>query len=71
MVFGRLAGEGAAKRAEEFKGWNEAAITAQVQAVQDRIDALMAQEGDENWADIRTEMGHSMEAGCGIYRQED
>ena len=71
VVFGRLAGEGAAKRAEEFKGWNEAAITAQVQAVQDRIDALMAQEGDENWADIRTEMGHSMEAGCGIYRQED
>ncbi len=31
----------------------------------------MNQEGDENWADIRTEMGHTMEAGCGIYRQED
>ena len=36
-----------------------------------RIAALMNQEGDENWADIRTEMGHTMEAGCGIYRQED
>lgn len=31
----------------------------------------MNQQGDENWADIRTEMGHSMEAGCGIYRRED
>ncbi|MGF1726353.1 fumarate reductase (quinol) flavoprotein subunit [Photobacterium nomapromontoriensis] len=71
VVFGRLAGEGAAKRAEEFKGWNDAAVTAQTEAVQARIDALLAQEGDENWADIRTEMGHSMEAGCGIYRQQD
>jgi len=70
VVFGRLAGEGAAKRAVEFKGWNEASITKQIQAVQDRIDALMSQEGDENWSDIRTEMGHSMEAGCGIYREE-
>lgn len=71
VVFGRLAGEGAAQRVEEFTGWNEESISKQVQAVQGRIDALMAQEGDENWADIRTEMGHSMEAGCGIYRQED
>ncbi|MGF1683537.1 fumarate reductase (quinol) flavoprotein subunit [Photobacterium minamisatsumaniensis] len=71
VVFGRLAGEGAAKRAEEFKGWNEESITQQIQAVQGRIDTLMTQEGDENWSDIRTEMGHSMEAGCGIYRQED
>ncbi|MFC1507819.1 fumarate reductase (quinol) flavoprotein subunit [Pseudomonadota bacterium] len=71
VVFGRLAGEGAAKRAAEFKGWNEESITKQMKAVQDRIDALLTQEGDENWSDIRTEMGHSMEAGCGIYRQED
>ncbi|MGF1874382.1 fumarate reductase (quinol) flavoprotein subunit [Photobacterium frigidiphilum] len=70
VVFGRLAGEGAAKRAVEFKGWNEASITKQIQAVQARIDALMSQEGDESWSDIRTEMGHSMEAGCGIYREE-
>ncbi|MBE8130300.1 fumarate reductase (quinol) flavoprotein subunit [Photobacterium damselae] len=71
VVFGRLAGEGAAERASEFKGWNDAAIAEQIQAVQDRIDVLMNQEGNENWADIRTEMGHTMEAGCGIYRQED
>ncbi|GHA59231.1 fumarate reductase (quinol) flavoprotein subunit [Photobacterium aphoticum] len=71
VVFGRQAGEGAAKRAAEFQGWNDAAVAEQMQAVQDRIDALLAQEGNENWADIRTEMGHTMEAGCGIYRQQD
>lgn len=53
------------------KGWNDAAIDAQIKEVEARIQALMNQEGDENWADIRTEMGHTMEAGCGIYRQED
>ena len=28
----------------------------------------MKQEGNENWAKIRDEMGMSMEEGCGIYR---
>ncbi|CZF85120.1 fumarate reductase (quinol) flavoprotein subunit [Grimontia marina] len=71
VVFGRVAGEGAADRAAEFKGWNEAEIANQMEAVKARIDVLMSQEGDENWAEIRTEMGHTMEAGCGIYRRED
>ncbi|MEZ8149263.1 fumarate reductase (quinol) flavoprotein subunit [Enterovibrio norvegicus] len=71
VVFGRVAGEGAVERAREFAGWNDEEITRQIKAVEARIDALMNQEGDENWADIRTEMGHSMEAGCGIYRRED
>jgi fumarate reductase flavoprotein subunit len=70
VVFGRQTGEGAAKRASEFQGWNDQAIDEQVQAAQARIQALLEQEGDENWADIRTEMGHSMESGCGIYREE-
>jgi fumarate reductase flavoprotein subunit len=69
-VFGRQTGEGAAKRASEFQGWNDRAIDEQVEAVQARVQALLEQEGDENWADIRTEMGHSMESGCGIYREE-
>ncbi|MCV5224715.1 succinate dehydrogenase/fumarate reductase flavoprotein subunit, partial [Escherichia coli] len=60
VVFGRVAGENAVKRAAEFKGWNDAAIDAQVKAVEERIAKLMNQEGDENWAEIRTEMGHTM-----------
>lgn len=70
VVFGRLAGEKAAERAAEFTTWNDASIQTQIEAVEARIDVLLAQKGDENWADIRTEMGHSMEAGCGIYRKE-
>ncbi|WP_261888082.1 fumarate reductase (quinol) flavoprotein subunit [Vibrio rhizosphaerae] len=71
VVFGRVAGEHAAKRVETFKGWNDKAIEAQVKSVEQHIQSLMDQEGDENWADIRTEMGNAMEAGCGIYRQAD
>ena len=71
VVFGRVAGEGAVHRASEFKGWNETAINEQINKVQSDIERLLSQTGDENWADIRTEMGHTMEAGCGIYRQHD
>ena len=71
VVFGRVAGEHAAQRAKEFKGWNDASINSQIKATEDRIQTLLNQEGDESWSDIRTEMGHSMESGCGIYRQED
>jgi fumarate reductase flavoprotein subunit len=69
VVFGRVAGEHAVKRVEAFKGWNDQVIEAQVKAVEQHLQSLMDQEGDENWADIRTEMGNAMEAGCGIYRQ--
>lgn len=71
VVFGRVAGEHAVKRAQEFKGWNDKSIAKQVEAVEARIQSLMNQQGDENWATIRTEMGTTMESGCGIYRRED
>jgi fumarate reductase flavoprotein subunit len=71
VVFGRVAGETAEQRAGEFTGWDQKAIKAQMKAAEDRINALLMQEGDENWADIRNEMGHTMEAGCGIYRKAD
>ncbi len=71
VVLGRVAGESAAKHATTFAGWDDAKIAAQVKNVEARIEALRTQEGDENWATIRTEMGNSMEAGCGIYRQEN
>ena len=71
VVFGRVAGEQAAKHATNFKDWNQASISEQVQSIEKRLTDLINQEGDENWADIRNEMGHAMEAGCGIYRQHD
>jgi fumarate reductase flavoprotein subunit len=47
---------------------NSNLLDAQAQDVENRISALMKQEGKENWATIRDEMGLSMEEGCGIYR---
>ncbi len=36
--------------------------------MEQRLKDLVNQEGNENWAKIRDEMGLSMEEGCGIYR---
>jgi fumarate reductase flavoprotein subunit len=68
VVFGRIAGEQAAARAVEGHTVNSNLLDAQAQDVENRISALMKQEGKENWATIRDEMGLSMEEGCGIYR---
>ncbi|RJT09329.1 fumarate reductase (quinol) flavoprotein subunit [Rahnella inusitata] len=69
VVFGRMAGEQAALRAAQVTDFgNPAALDAQVQDIENRLSALMQQEGDENWAAIRDEMGLAMEEGCGIYR---
>jgi fumarate reductase flavoprotein subunit len=69
VVFGRMAGEKAAERAAEAKDTgNSAALDAQVRDIENRLAALMSQEGDESWAAIRDEMGLAMEEGCGIYR---
>ncbi|MBU9846667.1 fumarate reductase (quinol) flavoprotein subunit [Rahnella ecdela] len=69
VVFGRMAGEKAAERAAETKDTgNSAALDAQVRDIENRLAALMAQEGNESWAAIRDEMGLAMEEGCGIYR---
>lgn len=69
VVFGRMAGEQAALRAAQVTDFgNAAALDAQVQDIENRLSALMQQEGDESWAAIRDEMGLAMEEGCGIYR---
>lgn len=71
VVFGRVAGENAAKRALENTSVNQAARDAQAVDVEKRLHDLMNQEGNENWATIRDEMGMTMEEGCGIYRTEE
>lgn len=70
-VFGRVAGEQAALRAQEAGAANASALEAQASDVEGRLHALMKQEGTESWAAIRDEMGMSMEEGCGIYRTEE
>ncbi|XNM48305.1 FAD-binding protein [Escherichia coli] len=68
VVFGRLAGEQATERAATAGNGNEAAIEAQAAGVEQRLKDLVTQDGGENWAKIRDEMGLAMEEGCGIYR---
>lgn len=68
VVFGRLAGEQATERAATAGNGNEAAIEAQAAGVEQRLKDLVNQDGGENWAKIRDEMGTAMEEGCGIYR---
>ena len=68
VVFGRVAGEHAARRSLESGPANGSALDAQGRDVETRLGNLMKQEGSENWSKIRDEMGLSMEEGCGIYR---
>ncbi|RWR02853.1 fumarate reductase [[Pantoea] beijingensis] len=68
VVFGRLAGEQAAARAQMASPSNDAALNAQSKDIEKRLQALVNQQGSENLAILRDEMGMSMEEGCGIYR---
>lgn len=69
VVFGRMAGEQAARHARESSVPTMTnLLDAQANDVEQRLHTLMRQEGSENWAVIRDEMGLSMEEGCGIYR---
>ncbi|MBD2813316.1 fumarate reductase (quinol) flavoprotein subunit [Xenorhabdus sp. Flor] len=68
VVFGRLAGEEAVKRAQEATSANENALDAQTRDIEAKLNKLLNQQGNENWAKIRDELGTSMEEGCGIYR---
>ncbi|MEI7347877.1 fumarate reductase (quinol) flavoprotein subunit [Dickeya chrysanthemi] len=71
VVFGRVAGEKAVERSQSATPANAGALDAQAKDVEQRLHALMKQEGTESWAKIRDEMGLSMEEGCGIYRTTD
>ncbi|CDL86154.1 fumarate reductase (quinol) flavoprotein subunit [Xenorhabdus cabanillasii] len=68
VVFGRLAGEEAVKRAQEATCANENALDAQTRDIEAKLNKLLNQQGNENCAKIRDELGTSMEEGCGIYR---
>lgn len=71
VVFGRMAGENAIRRAQEASPANGGALDAQTRDIEQRLHDLMNQDGTESWAKIRDEMGISMEEGCGIYRTTD
>lgn len=68
VVFGRLAAEEAVRHVQSAAESNDTLLNAQAKDVEQHLHDLFNQEGGENWATIRDEMGQSMEEGCGIYR---
>ncbi len=73
LVFGARAGKAAAAFASEHPTLNLTALAAQVRDEQQRIskDLIRKEGGSERVARLRTEMTQAMEAGCGIYRDQE
>ncbi len=72
LVFGALAGRNAAQWAREHPISSVAALEKQADEEQMRIarDFINNHDGVERIAQIRTELQHTMESGCGIYRTD-
>ncbi len=72
LVFGRRAALSAAEYVAAAKPGNEAALVAQADASQARIDELFARSsGTESIAGLRKEMHETMGDGAGIYRTQE
>ncbi len=72
VVFGKQAGDGAARTAQSLGTCNTDKLLKQAQDVQKRVCAFKTMSGGkERIAQIRKEMVQSMEDGCGIYRMHD
>ena len=71
-VFGRVAGEDAARHAREAKAADEAALTRQAEAIERRASVLLTREdGRDRIATLRDAMGDTMEEGVGIFRSAE
>ncbi len=71
LVFGKRAGEAAAAFAKTQGEFDVSALEAQASEEHTRIRALLHSEGSHRPADLRIEMTHAMEDGCGIYRTDE
>ncbi|WP_447927829.1 fumarate reductase (quinol) flavoprotein subunit [Vreelandella sp. EE27] len=74
LVFGRLAGEQASRRAAHTEWADSALLHAQAERQQATLarlcDGTRSGSG-ENWVDLKHAMVQAMESGCGIYRTEE
>ena len=68
LVFGHVAGEMAADCAAGIEFGNETRLKSAAEDVIQKVTALFDGNGSEYAADIRREMGKTMEEGIGIYR---
>jgi fumarate reductase flavoprotein subunit len=71
LVFGARAGRHAVEYAKTARPLSDGAVTAQASDVENRIAALYKRTSSkERVPDLRKQMMHTMEEGCGIYRDE-
>jgi fumarate reductase flavoprotein subunit len=72
LVFGARAGRAAAAFAMEHRALDRPALVVQLLDEEYRVsrDFLRKEGGTERMATLRAEMNQSMEAGCGIFRDE-
>jgi fumarate reductase flavoprotein subunit len=71
MVFGARSGAHAVRYASGAGAPDEARARAQAEAEAGRLDGIRgAARGDEPIVRVRQEMNRSMEAGCGVYREQ-
>jgi fumarate reductase flavoprotein subunit len=68
IVFGKVAGVEAARHARGVPDGRRATLSKLADDVQARAQTIVAHDGKERIATLRTEMALSMEDGCGIYR---
>jgi fumarate reductase flavoprotein subunit len=71
LVFGKRAGDEAAKNAQAAPPGDSASLLKQAEAAEARVTALKTKTGTERPAAVRKEMAQTMEDGCGIYRLEE
>ena len=72
LVFGARAGRNAAQWAHEHPELSIAPLEKQAETEQTRIahDFINKHDGQESLARLRSDLQHSMETGCGIYRTD-
>ncbi len=70
LVFGRLAGEQASRRATDTALADIQALEQPFQVQQRGMARLREADGSESWTGLKREMVQAMEDGCGIYRDE-
>ncbi|MCH8537485.1 MAG: fumarate reductase (quinol) flavoprotein subunit [Alkalimonas sp.] len=69
LVFGKVAGEQAATHCNQVR-ISDSVLQELANKAAEPIQRLRQGDGTEQWADLRQQLAHTMEQGCGIYRDE-
>src|SRR5262249_61534584 len=71
LVFGARSGRHAAEFAAGSSQGSETAALEQARSEESRLAKLRGKHGGEKIAQIRRELNHATESGCGVFREEE